>query len=120
MSATTIIGSLLPKRACFLGALATLGTLATPACANENWIVTRMARSIREDATWEQVRSQMMTAFYQSNPDERGVSARGIEDLRRIAVAQRRSQAIAQILNFDLDGDGSVTKDEITAVMQPR
>jgi Ca2+-binding EF-hand superfamily protein len=59
-------------------------------------------------------------AFYQSNPDERGVSAQGIDNLRRILVAQRRAQVIAQILNYDLDGDGGVTKDEITAVMQPR
>jgi hypothetical protein len=55
--------------------------------------------------------------FFQSNPDERGVSAQGIDDLRKIAVAQRRSQTIAQILAYDLDGDGSVTKEEITVAM---
>ena len=116
-----IVGSLLTKRVCLLGLLATyLGAFVTPACADDNWIVTRMSGAIRPDVTWEQVKSQMLTAFYQSNPDERGVSAQGIDDLRKIAVAQRRSQAIAQILNYDLDGDGSVTKNEITAVMQPR
>ena len=97
-----------------------LGSFVMPAFADDNWIVTRMGGYIRSEATWEQVRSQMLTAFYQSNPDERGVSAQGIDDLRKIAVAQRRSQVIAQILNFDLDGDGSATKAEITAVMQPR
>ena len=32
----------------------------------------------------------------------------------------RRSQTIAQILVYDLDGNGSVTKHEITTVMEPR
>jgi Ca2+-binding EF-hand superfamily protein len=114
-------GSLLTKRVCLLGLLATyLGAFVTPACAHDNWIVTRMDGAIRPEVTWEQVKSQMLTAFYQSNPDERGVSAQGIDDLRKIAIAQRRSQAIAQILNYDLDGDGKVTKEEIIAVMQPR
>jgi Ca2+-binding EF-hand superfamily protein len=62
----------------------------------------------------------MLRVFYESNPDERGVSAQGIDNLRRVAVAQQRSQVIAQILRYDLDGDGNVTKDEITAAMQPR
>jgi len=35
-------------------------------------------------------------------------------------MAQRRAQTISQILHYDLDGDGIVTKDEIAAVMQPR
>jgi hypothetical protein len=76
--------------------------------------------NLANEVTWEQVKSQILTAFYQSNPDERGVSAQGIDDLRKIAIAQRRSQAIAQILNYDLDGDDKVTKEEIIAVMEPR
>lgn len=97
-----------------------LGVLAQPASANTEWIVSRMGNVMHPDVTWEQVRSQMLIAFHQSNPDERGVNPQGIDDLRRIATAQRRSQAIAQILSYDLDGDGAVTKAEITAVMQPR
>lgn len=116
-----VVGKLSQKRTCRIGFLTTcLGVLATPACAENDWIITRMSGSIRAEATWDQVRSQMMTAFYQSNPDERGVTAHGIEDLRRISMAQRRSQAVAQILTYDLDGDGSVTSEEVTAAMKPR
>jgi len=97
-----------------------IGVLAVPAQASSEWIIVRMGNVLRADVTWEQVRSQMLVAFYQSNPDERGVSPQGIDNLRRVAVAQQRSQVIAQILRYDLDGDGNVTKDEITAVMQPR
>jgi Ca2+-binding EF-hand superfamily protein len=97
-----------------------LGALAAPAQASSEWIISRMGNVVRADVTWEQVRSQMLVAFYQSNPGERGVSPQGVDDLRRVAVAQRRSQVIAQILDYDLDGDGSVTKDEIIAAMQPR
>jgi Ca2+-binding EF-hand superfamily protein len=97
-----------------------LGVLAVPAQASSEWIITRMGGFVRADVTWEQVRSSMLPVFYQSNPDERGVSAQSIDNLRRIMAAQRRAQTIVQILNYDLDGDGNVTKDEITAVMQPR
>ncbi|WP_128970682.1 EF-hand domain-containing protein [Bradyrhizobium tropiciagri] len=97
-----------------------LGALAAPASANTEWIVNRMSGVMRPDVTWEQVRSQMLMAFYQSNPDERGVTAQGVDDLRKIMAAQRRSQVVSQILLYDLDGDGAVTKAEITAVMQPR
>src|SRR5262249_44395773 len=96
------------------------GALATPACAEDNWIVTRISAAIWPGVGWDQVKSEMLTAFYRSNPDERGVSARGIDELRKIAIALQRSEAIAQILKYDLDGDGKVTKEEITAVMQPR
>ncbi len=117
----TVVGPLSQKRTCLIGFLATcLGVLATQASADNDWIVARMSGSIRAQATWDQVRSQMLIAFFQSNPDERGVSAQGIEDLRKISVAQRRSQAVAQILIYDLDGDGSVTTDEVTAAMKPR
>jgi Ca2+-binding EF-hand superfamily protein len=97
-----------------------LGALAVPAHASPEWIITRMGNVVRADVTWDQVRSQMLPAFYQSNPDERGVSPQGIDNLRRITAARQRSQVITQILNYDLDGDGNVTKDEIIAAMQPR
>ena len=116
-----VVGPLSQNRACRIGLLTTcLGVLATPAAADNDWIIARMSGSIRAEATWDQVRSQMMTAFYQSNPDERGVTAQGLEDLRKISMAQRRSQAVAQILTYDLDGDGSVTSEEVTAAMKPR
>ncbi len=97
-----------------------LGVMAAPASANTEWIVNRMGGVMRADVTREQVRSQMLAAFYQSNPDERGVTPQGIDDLRKIAAAQRRTQAVTQVLAYDLDGDGAVTKAEIVAVMQPR
>ena len=116
-----VVGPLSQNRACRIGLLTTcLGVLATPAAADNDWIIARMSGSLRAEATWDQVRSQMMTAFYQSNPDERGVTAQGLEDLRKISMAQRRSQAVAQILTYDLDGDGSVTSEEVTAAMKPR
>jgi hypothetical protein len=95
-------------------------SLAAPARASSEWIVGRMAGTFRPDVTWEQVRSYMLPTFYASNPGERGVTAEGINNLRKIAIAQRRSQTIAQILIYDLDGDGNVTKEEIVAVMEPR
>jgi Ca2+-binding EF-hand superfamily protein len=97
-----------------------LGASAARAQTSSEWIIARMGGALRPEVTWEQVRSTMLMAFYQSNPDERGVTPQGIDNLRRSVMAQRRAQAIAQILNYDLDGDGSVSKDEITAVMQPR
>src|SRR4051794_16278899 len=97
-----------------------LGASAARAQTSSEWIIARMGGALRPDVTWEQVRSNMLMAFYQSNPDERGVTPQGIDNLRRSVMAQRRAQAIAQILNYGLDGDGSVSKDEITAVMQPR
>jgi hypothetical protein len=97
-----------------------LGVLAVPAQASSEWIIERMGSSVRAGATWEQVWSYMRAAFYESNPDERGVSPQGIDDLRRNSVARQRSQVLARILSYDLDGDGNVTKDEITGVMQPR
>jgi len=99
------------------------GCLGGPAASAEtrnDWLVTMMGNSMRPDVTWDQIRSQMFALFYQSNPDERGVSTEGIENLRRIAMAQQRAQVMTQILAYDLNGDGMVTKDEITAVMQPR
>jgi hypothetical protein len=115
------VGQLSQTRACRIGVLTTcLSVLATPACAENDWIIARMSNSLRAEATWDQIRSQMMTAFYQSNPDERGVTAQGLEDLRKISMAQRRSQAVAQILTYDLDGDGAVTTEEVTAAMKPR
>jgi len=101
-------------------AAACLASWMTPASANSEWIVSRMGSTLRADVTWEQVRSYMLTVFYASNPDDRGVTAQGIENLRKIATAQRRSQVISQILIYDLDGDGNVTKEEITAAMEPR
>ncbi|WP_338821610.1 hypothetical protein [Bradyrhizobium septentrionale] len=97
-----------------------LGVFSAPASANSEWIINRMGGAMRADVTWEQVRSQMLAAFYQSNPDERGVTAQGIDDLRKIAAAQRRLQVVTQMLAYDLDGDGAVTKAEIITVMQPR
>jgi hypothetical protein len=97
-----------------------LASLVTPARASSEWIVARMGGSLRADVTWVEVRSQMLTAFYASNPDDRGVTMQGIDNLRKITAAQRRSQVIAQILIYDLDGNGNVTKEEITAAMEPR
>ena len=106
---------------CILSLLATcVGVSAAPAQPGDEWLVTTMGSVIRPDATWEQIKSHMFMVFYQSNPDERGVSAEGVENLRRIAMAQQRAQAVAQILTYDLNGDGIVTKDEIATVMQPR
>ncbi len=96
-----------------------LGLIA-PARASSEWIVDMMAGTFRADVTWEQVRSHMLPTFAASNPGDRGVTAEGIDNLRKIAMAQRRSQAIAQILIYDLDGNGSVTKEEIVTVMEPR
>jgi Ca2+-binding EF-hand superfamily protein len=96
-----------------------LGLIA-PARASSEWIVDMMARSFGADVTWEQVKSQMQPLFYASNPGDRGVTAEGIDNLRKIAIAQLRSQAMAQILIYDLDGNGNVTKEEIVAVMEPR
>jgi Ca2+-binding EF-hand superfamily protein len=104
-----------------LGAAAVcLGSLVTPARASSEWIVAKMGATLRADLTWEQVRSHMLTMFYMSNPDDRGVTMQGIDNLRKITTAQRRSQTIAQILTYDLDGNGNVTKEEITAAMEPR
>src|SRR5581483_8512376 len=97
-----------------------LGAAPVPAQTGADWIILRMGSIMRPDVTWEQVRSYMLAAFQQSNPDERGVTAEGIENLRLSAMAQRRAQVIAQILRYDLNGDGIVTKEEITAVMQPQ
>lgn len=97
-----------------------LSALITPACASSEWVVSRMSGALRAETAWEQVRSQMLTLFYASNPGDQGVTAQGIDNLRRIATARRRSEAIAQILVYDLDGNGNVTKDEITTVMEPR
>lgn len=97
-----------------------LGSLIAPARASSDWIVTRIGGSLRADVTWEQVRLHMLTMFYASNPDDRGVTVQGIDNLRKIAIAQRRAQAITQILAYDLDGNGNVTKEEITIAMEPR
>ena len=94
--------------------------LARPAFASPEWIIEKMSGALRPEVGWAQIRSQLLTVFYMSNPDERGVTAQGIDNLRRIAAAQQRSRAMEQILAYDLDGDGAVTRDEITAVMQPR
>jgi Ca2+-binding EF-hand superfamily protein len=97
-----------------------LGSFVTPALASPEWIVARMGGALRADAVWEQVRSHMLMTFYASNPGDRGVTAQGIENLRKITMAQQRSQVIGHILTYDLDGDGNVTKEEITAAMEPR
>ena len=97
-----------------------LGSSVTPARASSEWIVARMGSGFLAEVTWEQIRHQVLATFYHSNPDERGVTMQGIDNLRRITAAQRRSQVIAQILNYDLDGNGSVTKQEITAAIEPR
>ena len=91
----------------------------TPALASPEWIIEKMSGMLRPEVGWAQMRSQLLTAFYMSNPDERGVTAEGIDNLRKITAAQQRSRAMAQILAYDLNGDGAVTRDEITAVMQP-
>jgi Ca2+-binding EF-hand superfamily protein len=88
--------------------------------ASSEWIVAKMAGALHVDATWEQVRSHMLPTFYASNPGDRGVTAEGIDNLRKISMAQRRSHTIAQILVYDLDGNGNVTKEEITTAMEPR
>jgi hypothetical protein len=97
-----------------------LNASAAPAQTSSEWILSTIGGAMRADATWEHIRSNMLMTFYQSNPGERGVTAEGIENLRRSAMAQRRAQASAQILSYDLNSDGLVTKDEITAAMQPR
>ncbi|MBR1254888.1 hypothetical protein JQ634_14395 [Bradyrhizobium sp. AUGA SZCCT0240] len=104
----------------FLGALVVCPGLVTPAWASSEWIVARMAGALRVDATWDQVRSHMLPSFYASNPGDRGVTAEGIDNLRKISVAQRRTQAITQILVYDLDGNGNVTKEEVITAMEPR
>ena len=69
-----------------------LSASAAPTEASSEWIIVRMGGgAMRADSTWEQIRSNMLMAFYQSNPDERGVSAEGVDNLRRSAMAQRRS-----------------------------
>lgn len=102
------------------GALAVCLGLIAPARASSEWIVDMMAGALRADVTWEQVRSHMLPTFVASNPGDRGVTAEGVDNLRKIAIAQRRAQVIAEILIYDLDGSGSVTKDEIVTVMEPR
>src|ERR1700754_3031259 len=94
--------------------LIVLGATMASAETRNEWLIMMIGNSMRPEATWDQIRSQMFTLFYQSNPDERGVSTEGIENLRRIAMAQQRAQAMAHILTYDLNGDGIVTKDEIT------
>jgi Ca2+-binding EF-hand superfamily protein len=97
-----------------------LGSLVTPARSSSEWIVARMGNTLHANVTWELVRSHMLAAFYASNPDDRGVTMQGIDNLRKISTAQWRSQVISQILVYDLDGNGNVTKEEITTAMEPR
>ena len=47
-----------------------LGALAEPVEASSEWIVIRMGAHMRRDVTWDQIRSYMLSAFYQSNPGE--------------------------------------------------
>ena len=79
-----------------------------------------MGGSLRAETNWDTLWAGMMPAYFESNPGERGVTEAGIDNLRRSMMAQRRAQAIAQIAGYDLDGDGSITTEEITAVMEPR
>jgi hypothetical protein len=97
-----------------------LGSFVTPALASPEWVVARMSGVLRADTVWEQIRSHMVLTFYASNPGDRGVTAQGIDNLRKITMAQRRSQVIGHILTYDLDGNGNVTKEEIGAATEPR
>jgi hypothetical protein len=74
-----------------------LCVLGAPAQASSEWIIARMGGVVRADVTWEQVRSNMLIAFYQSNPGERGVSAQGIDNL---VGSRRRSGALRPSLRF--------------------
>src|SRR5215470_14110113 len=92
----------------FIVCLTATGVSASAATAqtSSEWIIARMGTAMQADVTWEQIRANMLIAFQQSNPDERGISAKGIDNLRRMVMAQRRAQTISQILHYDLDGDG--------------
>jgi Ca2+-binding EF-hand superfamily protein len=94
----------------------------SPAGADEaaDWMRLRVGSAIRGEVTWEQVRATVFQQFRMSNPDERGVTPGGIETLRLVQAAQTRAQTLAQILSQDLDGDGRVTRDELTAALGPR
>lgn len=97
-----------------------LACLAVPARADTDWIVANIGNTLQPNVGWEQVRSHMLARFYGSNPGDRGVTPEGIDNLRKIAMAQRRSQSIAQLLPYDLDANGEITKEEITTVLEPR
>lgn len=105
---------------CVLAVSAWLTASVASAQTGSDWIIVRMSNGLQPGATWDTVRPAMMAAFYQSNPDEHGVTAQGIDNLRRISMAQLRAQRAMQILSYDLNGDGTVTRDEIVTMLQPR
>ena len=76
-----------------LAVLSAIGASAAQAQTGSEWLLNRMGNALRPEVTWAEVRPLMMAAFYQSNPGERGVTAEGVDNLRRIIMAQRRSQA---------------------------
>lgn len=66
-------------------------------------------RALREDLT-----SQLLT-YFRTIADANGVlSEAGLADARAVEAAQVRAKAIADYLRADLDGDGAVTRDELT------
>lgn len=104
-----------------LAALA-LAAFSVPAAAQsgQDWIRMRLGQHLRPDVSFELVWPLLLNFYRSSNPDARGVSQAGLDQLRLIAAAQRRGQVYAMAHSQDLDGNGEVTRDELLAHFQPR
>jgi len=73
---------------------------------------------IRPDVTWEQVRDKMREAFHRTDIDQTGISRATIEKHRLIQRAKQRAEIVTRKLAWDLDGDGTVTRDELVTVFR--
>lgn len=88
--------------------------------AGDDWLLTQLSSAFRADQTYEQIQQQAFSIFGRWSSDGRAVSAKSVAEKEMIQRAQQRAQKITQWAQFDLDGDGVVTRAEIETVIRPQ
>jgi Ca2+-binding EF-hand superfamily protein len=101
----------------FFAALALIPSMAV-AQAAEDWLRLRLAK--RPNVTWAQVEAAMMRIYRASDPDGNGITPADFATLHKISRARLRAAFIGNLLVHDLDGDGNVTREELSVALGPR
>lgn len=101
------------------GSAAPLAAQSHQSFSGLDWMNARLATLVRQGTKIEDIRRTLGRYFHDTDVDGGGISETDYEFADAIKLAKERARELGRLLERDLDGDGRITRDEISKFVGP-